>query len=99
PAAPESAAVALALAAAPMYFYKRGKGRYRRAPPEALKAALASVDRKKRESEQASVWRDELRARRLPDALRAHLPMLLYKPDKGALEWKALTAACEEERT
>ena len=99
PTAPESAAVAIALAAAPMYFYKRGKGRYRKAPPDALRAALASVDRKKRESEQASAWRDELRARRLPDALRARLPMLLYKPDKSALEWKALTAACEEERT
>mgnify|MGYP000007438088 CR=1 FL=1 len=28
-----------ALHAAPMYFYKRGKGRYRRAPADALKAA------------------------------------------------------------
>ena len=36
--------------AAPMYFYKRGKGRYRKAPPDALKAALASVERKKREA-------------------------------------------------
>ena len=99
PAAAESAAVAMALAAAPMYFYKRGKGRYRKAPPEALKAALASVDRKKREGEQLALWRDELCARRLPDALRARLPMLLYKPDKNTLEWKALAAACDVART
>jgi exoribonuclease-2 len=99
PAAGEAAAVALALAAAPMYFYKRGKGRYRKAPPDALKAALASVERKKRESEQLAHWRDELRAQRLPDALRARLPMLLYKPDKNALEWKALAAACEAARS
>jgi len=91
----EAAAVALALAAAPMYFYKRGKGRYRKAPPEALHAALASVERKKREAEQMAAWGDELRARRLPEAFRARLPMLLYKPDKNALEWKALAAACE----
>ena len=99
PAPGEAAAVAVALAAAPMYFYKRGKGRYRKAPPEALKAALASVDRKKRESERLSLWRDELCADRLPDALREKLPMLLYKPDKNALEWKALSAACDAART
>src|SRR5215831_11871100 len=98
PASGEAAAVAVALAAAPMYFYKRGKGRYRKAPPDALKAALASVDRKKREGEQLAQWRDELCAHRLPDGLRAKLPMLLYKPDKNALEWKALAAASEAAR-
>ena len=63
PAPVESAGVALALAGAPMYFYKRGKGRYRKAPPEALKAALASVERKRREGEQMAVWVAELAAR------------------------------------
>ena len=95
PAPSEAAAVALALASAPMFFYKRGKGRYRKAPHDALKAALASVERKQREAEQMALWADELRAHRLPDALRAKLPMLLYKPDKNALEWKALAAACD----
>jgi exoribonuclease-2 len=99
PAAAEAASVALTLAASPMYFYKRGKGRYRKAPPDALKAALASVDRKKREVEQMTAWGDELAARRLPDAFRGKLPMLLYKPDKNALEWKALAAACEAAQT
>ena len=95
PGAVEAAAVAMALAAAPMYFYKRGKGRYRKAPAAALTAALASVDRKKREAEQMAAWVDELRANRLPDAMRDTLPMLLYKPDKNTLEWKALAAASE----
>ena len=91
----EAAAVAMALAAAPMFFYKRGKGRYRRAPPDALKAALASVERKKHEAAQMAGWVDDLRAGRLPDALRAKLDMLLYRPDKNTLEWKALAAACD----
>jgi exoribonuclease-2 len=99
PAPPEAAAVAVALASAPMYFYKRGKGRYRKAPPDALKAALASVERKRREGEQMAAWVDELRAHRLPDALRAKLPMLLYAPDRNALEWKALAAACDSVQT
>ena len=99
PAPSEAAAVAVALAGAPMYFYKRGKGRYRKAPPESLKAALASVERKQREGEQMAAWVAELGAQRLPDALRAKLPMLLYAPEKNTLEWKALAAACDTQKT
>ena len=95
----QSAAVAMLLHASPMHFYKKGKGRYRKAPPDALKAALASVERKARESEQIAAWVSELAQNRLPDALRARLSMLLYKPDKNTLEWKALDAACEARKT
>ena len=52
PVAVEAAALLLKLHGAPMYFYKKGKGRYKAAPEEALKAALASVERKRREAEQ-----------------------------------------------
>ena len=95
PAPVEAAAVAMALAAAPMFFYKRGKGRYRRAPPQALAAALASVERKKHEAALMAAWSGELRAGRLPDAFRAKLDMLLYRPDKNSIEWKTLAAACD----
>jgi exoribonuclease-2 len=95
----EAAAVAFALAAAPMYFYKRGKGRYRKAPPDALKAALASVERKKREAQQIETWVADLVERKMPDAMRPALPMLLHKPDKQSLEWKALAVACERAQT
>ena len=95
----EAAATAFALHAAPMYFYKRGKGRYRKAPADALKAALASVERKRREAEQTATWIADLRAHRLPAPLAAKLPMLLYGPDKNSLEWKALMAACDALQT
>jgi exoribonuclease-2 len=95
----EAAAVAIALASAPMYFYKRGKGRYRKAPPDALRAALASVERKKREAEQIEAWVGELVARKLPRAMRPALPMLLHRPDRQSLEWKALAAACDRAQT
>ncbi len=98
PSPAQAAAVAMLLHASPMHFYKKGKGRYRKAPAEALKAALASVERKAREAEQIAGWAQELVAGRLPDALRAKRSMLLYKPDKNALEWKALAAACELRR-
>ena len=99
PAAPEAASIALSLAAAPMYFYRKGRGRYRKAPPDALAAALASVARKEREARDIAAWADELAARRLPDALAAKLDMLLYRPDRNAPEWKALAAACDAART
>jgi exoribonuclease-2 len=96
--APEQIAVLQMLSAAPMYFYRRGKGRYRKAPADALAAALASVERKKREAVQIAAWSDALRRGELPPELAAKRSMLLYKPDKNTLEWKALAAACEAER-
>ncbi|MEO8738981.1 MAG: RNB domain-containing ribonuclease [Casimicrobiaceae bacterium] len=91
----EAAALALCLHASPMHFYKKGKGRYKAAPDEALKAALAGVERKRREAEEVAGFAAELAANRLPAALRGKLPMLLYKPDKQAMETRALTQACE----
>jgi exoribonuclease II len=98
PTPAQSAAVALLLASSPMHFYRKGKGRYRKAPPDALKAALASVERKKREAVQTDEWVAALIRYELPDALRAKLSMLLYKPDKNTLEWKALARACDATR-
>jgi exoribonuclease-2 len=99
PTPSQQAAVALLLHAAPMHFYKRGKGRYRKAPPDALKAALASVERKRREAGQVEAWIAQLSRHELPEAFRAKLSMLLYRPDKNALEWKAVAAASEAQKT
>lgn len=98
PAPAESVAVALALSRAPMYFYRKGRGRYRRATPDALKAALASVARKEREAADIAAWSAQLRARTLPAAIAAKIDALLYRPDKQTPEWKALDAACAAER-
>jgi exoribonuclease II len=99
PTPSQATAVAMLLHAQPMYFYKKGKGRYRKAPPDSLRAALASVERKQREAAQAAGWVAELGAHRLPAEFLPKLDMLLYKPDKMALEWKALAAACDAART
>ncbi len=98
PTPAQAAAIAMLLHASPMHFYKKGKGRYRKAPPESLHAALASVERKQREAAQIAHWVAQLADRVLPDEFRPKIPMLVYKPDKNTLEWKALAAACEAER-
>ena len=96
PAPQESAAVALALHSNPMYFYKRGKGRYQAAPEENLKAALAGAEKKRKQQEQVDAWAAELAAGRVPEALAAKLDTLLFKPDKMSLEWRALDAAASQ---
>lgn len=91
----EAAALLIRLHGAPMYFYKKGRGRYRAAPPDALKAALASVERKRREAEKRAEYVAQLRRAELPAEFAPRLPSLLYKPEKASVEWKALEEACE----
>jgi exoribonuclease-2 len=92
----EAAAALLALHAHPVYFYKRGKGRYQAAPEENLRAALAGLEKKRRQQEQVDAWAAELVAGRVPEALAKQLDTLLFKPDKQALEWRALDQAATQ---
>jgi exoribonuclease-2 len=94
----EAAGVLTRLHGAPMYFYKRGRGRYKAAPDEALKAALASVERKKQQALVRDAYIAQLAQGRLPPEFGPMLDVLLYKPDRNSIEWKALedaAAACK----
>jgi len=91
----ESAGLLIKLHGAPMYFYRKGRGRYKAAPPDSLKAALASIERKRLEAEKREHHVAELIASRLPPELERARNSLLYKPDKQSLEWKALEEACD----
>ncbi|MBA4142761.1 MAG: RNB domain-containing ribonuclease [Nitrosospira sp.] len=94
----EAAAVLIRLHSAPMYFYKKGRGRYKAAPPKALEAALASQEKKRRQAERQTRYRESLDRFTLPEEFRASLFSLLYRPDKNTVEWKALDAACTAAR-
>ncbi len=95
PSALEAAAILIKLQSAPMYFYRKGKGHFRAAPADTLKAALASVEKKRIQDEQIRAWADELQRGTVPEALLAMLPQLLYRPDRNRIETKALELACE----
>jgi exoribonuclease II len=95
PNALEAAAILVKLQSAPMYFYRKGKGRFRAAPADTLKAALAGVEKKRVQEEQIRTWADELQHGTVPAALHAMLPQLLYQPDRNRIESKALELACE----
>jgi exoribonuclease-2 len=96
PTAPEAAAIALALHGAPIFFQKKGKGRYKAAPAEQLAAAKAALERKAREAALRAEWVEQLKAGRLPDAFAGKVYELAHKPDKNSLEYKALADACAE---
>ena len=89
----EAAATLILLHNAPMYFYKKGKGRYKAAPPDALKAAIASQEKKRQLAELKASYTEQLCHGTLPEEFEPVIPQLLYKPDKNSTEWKALEAA------
>ena len=95
----ESAGLLLKLHGAPMYFYKKGKGRYKAAAADSLKAALASVERKRKEAGQRARYVAQLVAGQLPAEFAPLARKLLYGPDKQSAEWKALEEACEKLKT
>ena len=97
PAPLEATAVALALHASPMYFYRRGKGRYQAAPEQNLKAALAGLEKKRRQQEQVDAWAGQVARGAVPAEIAANLDGLLFKPDKMTLEWRALDQAAAAE--
>lgn len=98
PSPVEAAATLLLLQSAPMYFYKKGHGRYKAAPPDALKAALAGQEKKRLQAAQQAQYVEQLNQLILPEEFKPRIANLLYKPDKNTIEWKALEAVCTEKK-
>ncbi|HKX37140.1 MAG TPA: RNB domain-containing ribonuclease [Burkholderiales bacterium] len=90
----EAAGVLMRLHAAPMYFYRRGKGRFQAAPEATLKLALASAEKKKRIQEQVAAWAKQLEEGACPAEIARLKDELLYAPDRNRPETRALEQAC-----
>ncbi|HLR78058.1 MAG TPA: RNB domain-containing ribonuclease, partial [Burkholderiaceae bacterium] len=99
PGAVEKAALIFAMHSAPAYFHRRGRGRYRPAPPDILKAALAAIEKRKQQEQQQQQWTDQLVAGTLPPELADVAPGFIIRPDKNTLEWKAFDAAVNQLNT
>jgi len=93
PTSIQAAAIAIKVHSAPVYFYRKGKGRYKAAPEETLKLALAAVERKRLQAEQMAAWVVQLNNKQLPDGFAEKADALIYSPDKNSLEWKAIEEA------
>jgi exoribonuclease-2 len=96
PTAVEAAGVLKALHSAPVYFYRRGRGRFQAAPEATLKLALAAVEKKKRIQEQIGYWTTALAEGRCPPEIAALKDELLYAPDRSKPETKAFEQACKQ---
>lgn len=95
----EAAGLILALHGAPIYFYKKGRGRYKAAPEQSLRAAQAGIEKKKQQALVQDAYVAELKENKLPAAMAPLVHQLLFKPDKNSIEYKALDAACSELHT
>jgi exoribonuclease-2 len=96
PTAVEAASVLLRLHGAPVYFHRKGRGRYRPAPPEILAQALAAVERRRLQEERKQQYVDMLKAGELPPAIAALGVTLLVRPDRNGVEYKAVEQAASE---
>jgi exoribonuclease-2 len=89
----KQAAALFRLYEAPHYFRRLGKGNFRKAPEEIVKAALLGIERKKAVAAQIDAWAGELVEGQCPAPVREQLYKILFKPDKNAPEYKAVVAA------
>jgi exoribonuclease-2 len=93
-AGPEQQAAALfRLFDAPHYFRRVGKGLFRKAPEDTLKAALLAIERKKQATARIEAWAGELAAGQCPPPVREQLYRILFRPEKNAPEYRAVVEA------
>jgi exoribonuclease II len=91
----KQAAALFRLFEAPHYFRRVGKGVFKKAPEEIVKAALLGIERKKQLAAQIEAWAGDLVAGQCPEPIRAQLYKILFKPDKNAAEYKAVVDAAK----
>lgn len=96
PSAIEATALLLAVHNNPLYFHRRGKGMFRRAPPDILKAALAGAEKKRLQAEAIDTMVAQLVAGSLPPELLDQVDTLLVQPDRNRPEIKAFETACAQ---
>lgn len=92
----EATGVLLKLLEAPIYFHRRGKGRFQPAPAETVKLALAGLEKRRRLQETIGEWAAALARGQCPSEVAALKDELLYAPDRGKPQTKALELACKE---
>ncbi len=91
----KQAAALFRLFEAPHYFRRLGKGNFKKAPEETVKAALLGIERKKAVQAQIEAWAGEIVQGQCPAPVREQLYKILFKPDKNAPEYKAVVEAAK----
>ncbi|MEY3201354.1 MAG: hypothetical protein RIR70_904 [Pseudomonadota bacterium] len=95
PSPVESASILLRLQSAPIHFHRKGRGRFRKAPPQILEAALAGLEKKRQQAEQVERMAAQFARFELPPECAPLIRQIMFKPDRNRLETRAFEAACE----
>jgi len=99
PSLAEQTAALLCLHEAPHYFRRAGKGRYKKAPADIIRQALAAIEKKKQIQAEIDAWALALGRGECPQPIREQLFKILFKPDKNAPEYKAVVEAARATQT
>ena len=91
----QQAAMLMRLFDAPHYFRRLGKGNFKKASEDIVKAAMLGIERKKLVAAQIDIWAAELASGSTPPSVREQLYKILFKPDKNAPEYKAVVEAAK----
>ncbi len=91
----QQTAALIRLFEAPHYFRRAGKGVFRKAPEETVKAALLGLERKRQAAQQVDAWAQSLVQGQCPAPIREQLYRILFKPDKNSQEYKAVVQAAK----
>jgi exoribonuclease-2 len=89
----QQAAALFRLYEAPHYFRRAGKGQFKKAPEETVKAALLGIERKRQQQLQIEAWAQELVQGACPQPIQDQIYKILFKPDKNGPEYKAVVEA------
>lgn len=89
----QATALLTRLQAAPIHFHRKGRGRFKAAPEETVKAALAGLEKRRAREALIAQTAEALVEGRLPEPIAAQAAALLVRPDKQSVEYKALEAA------
>lgn len=92
----QQAAALFRLYDAPHYFRRAGKGQFKKAPEETVKAALLGIERKRQQALQIEAWAKDLAAGTCPQPIQDQIYKILFKPDKNGPEYKAVVEASKQ---
>ncbi|MFN3304670.1 MAG: ribonuclease catalytic domain-containing protein, partial [Roseateles sp.] len=92
----QQAAALFRLFDAPHYFRRAGKGQFKKAPEETVKAALLGIERKRQQALQIAAWAEELVQGSCPQPIQDQIYKILFKPDKNGPEYKAVVEASKQ---
>ncbi|AGF49318.1 ribonuclease catalytic domain-containing protein [Candidatus Kinetoplastidibacterium galati] len=92
----EYVSVLILLHNSPIYFYKKGTGKYISATQSAISSALINIEKKKLIEQEQEYLKNQMTNGILPKIICENAELLITNPDKKSIYWKALNAACIE---